>query len=127
MRDQSLAHETHPRHAGPERWLTTAIVAKMLQTTRQGVQWLASEKSGQQLACEWTVTGQRLFRLQEVLRHVARRERAWAQARGGWVVLRSKRRVRPGEWRQPSLFGPRLRLVDLAGAKYASAKRRQCA
>ena len=85
------------------QWLTTADVARMLEVTRQGVQWLARTGA---LPYEATTSGQRLFREHDMLRVVARR----ATAR---LVGRLPARPAPiGEPRQLSLFGKaRLQLV----------------
>lgn len=84
------------------QWLTTADAARMLAVSADGVIWLA--KTGR-LACERTVSGQRLFRLGDVVQLVA--QRAHARLVGRPIVAH-----RSGEPRQLSLFGKaRLRLV----------------
>lgn len=88
------------------QWLTTADVARMLERSPWSVRWLA--RTGR-LACETTQSGQRLFRLGDVLRLVD--QRAKARLRSVYVG-RSKFLSISGEPRQMSLFRARLRLVD---------------
>jgi helix-turn-helix protein len=103
MRDHILAGGLRA-YTGAPQWLTTADAARMLQMTVHGVRWLARQG---RLASEATVSGQRLFRLGDVLRLVEQR----AAARLTRVVTRPSR-TPIGEPRQLSLFGrARLRLV----------------
>jgi Helix-turn-helix domain len=59
-------------------WLTTADVARRLGLTKNGVRWLV--RTGQ-LACEWTRSGQRLWRYGEVQRCLTERADARARSR----------------------------------------------
>jgi len=103
MRTRILAEDPARRSGNGLTWLTTADVARMLEVTRHGVQWLA--RTGR-LPHEQTVSGQRLFRSGDVLRLIERR----ATAR---LVGRMPARPAPGAPRQLSLFGKaRLRLVE---------------
>ena len=97
MRDQRAAGRQ------TRAWLTTADAAEVLALTVHGVRWLA--RTGH-LPYETTGSGQRLFRLADVLRLLEQRARARlapvppAPAAGG------------GEPRQLALFGrARLRVV----------------
>ena len=68
----------------PKRcWLTTADAARMLQVTVYGVRWLAQSRH---LAGERTLSGQWIFRSEDV-------ERAMVQ-RGRWRVQRRSERLR---------------------------------
>lgn len=108
MRTRILADLDTRWQASPESphhsvWLTTADVARMLELTSEGVRDLVRR---QQLVCQRTRAGWRLFRFGDVQRLAERRMTA---------RLTGKLRVQPrarGEPRQLSLFGSaRLRLV----------------
>lgn len=82
-------------------WLTTGDVARMLERTPRGTRWLADD---QQMVCERTVNGQRLYRKTDVQRLVERRAEARLK---GVKVLRPRRMGSRDGPRQLSLFGPR--------------------
>ena len=87
------------------RWLTTVDAARMLAVSTEGVIWLAN--NNRLPVYDRTTSGQRLFRLGDVLRLVEQRAKARLMGTRPVVVGRS------GEPRQLSLFGKaRLRLVD---------------
>jgi hypothetical protein len=96
MRDQSV----------PERWLTTADAARMLDLTADGVRWLARQG---RLPYERTPAGQRLFLQADVLNAV--QHRACARVRRQLRVIRLPSKT-GGAPRQLPLFGPGLQLVD---------------
>jgi len=94
-------------------WLTTADVARLLNVTPQWVRWLARQGD---LPCEITEAGQRIYRRADVRRVLI--ARVEAEARSGPAKLRvvRVRMLKAGlEPRQPSLFGPRLKLVRWTG------------
>jgi hypothetical protein len=86
----------------------------MLQVTRNGVRWLVRE---QQLACEWTHSGRRLFRRGVVRQLVDQRAEARILSRAAHLVAVRPRMVRAGlEPRQLALdFSARLKLVRSRG------------
>lgn len=105
----------------PATWLTTGDAAKMLHVTRQGVRWLVEDD---QLHCEWTHAGQRIFRQGEVLRLVATRATARIARRDERLAAVRVRmlRVDVDEPRQLALdFRAHLRLVGARGKGRAIA------
>lgn len=99
-------------------WLTTADVARLLNVTPQWVRWLARHG---ELSCEITEAGQRIFH-RSTVRHVLI-ARAEAEARSRPAQLKAVRvqMLKAGlEPRQPSLFGPRLKLVRWTGGSERS-------
>lgn len=89
-----------------EETLTSIEVARMLEVSSWSVRWFAREQ--QITPCATTARGWRLFWKSEALRLVFRR----AEARRHRVTaLRPKKIGVPGEPRQMSLFGPKLRVV----------------
>lgn len=90
-------------------WFTTADVARALQVTSRSVRRLAD---AEQLTCERTVSGLRIFRHVEVLRLVE--QRAKARLRGVRQLRPKKRGPREGP-RQLSFFSPQLRIVGGRG------------
>lgn len=77
MRTESVARS--PRKS---QWLTTADVAQLVGVSDSGARWLARHG---RLPYETTPSGQRLFRLDDVLRLVERRQQ---RALFGHVQLR---------------------------------------
>jgi len=119
MSESSLANltawdSTVPNSPPDQRWLTTGDVAKMLQLSTEGVRELV--RVGR-LACEWTVSGVRIFRQGLVMRLVE--QRATERIRSRSAMLRAVRpqMLRVGiEPRQLSLdFSARLQLVGSRG------------
>jgi len=84
------------------QWFTTGDLARAIERTRQGATWIANQEK---LPCQRTPTRQRLYRKEDVLQLLKRRNEA---------RLRNMRALRPkkygvdGEPRQLSFFGPRL-------------------
>jgi len=112
MRSCILAETYRPRD--DDEWLTTGDVAKVLQTTREGVRWLVREK---RLTCERTRSGVRLFRRGTVRRLAIARADARLRRRAEQLAALRPRMLRVDiEPRQLSLdFSARLKLVGSRG------------
>lgn len=81
-------------------WYTTADLSRAIERTPRGARWIADQE---QLACQRTLSGQRLFRKADVIRLVEKRA---AKRMARVNALRVKRQGVPGEPKQLALFGP---------------------
>ena len=93
------------------QWLTTADAACVLERTVHGVRWLA--RTGQ-LPYESTGSGQRLFRLADVLRLVDQRARARLTVAPATAAI-------AGEPRQLALFGKARLRIEVTKARLSDA------
>jgi hypothetical protein len=86
-------------------WLTTATVARMVERSPRWVRWLARHD---ELPCELTDAGQRLFRRDTVMAYLERRARVHQQSRHERLAALRPKMLRCSiEPRQLSLFGTR--------------------
>jgi DNA-binding transcriptional MerR regulator len=90
-------------------WMTTAVVAKRLDVTRQWVNALARQGD---LPFERTESGQRMYRRSDVRRVAQAREDARARTRPMQLRIVRRRMLKtPLKPRQMDLFRPRLQVV----------------
>jgi hypothetical protein len=89
--------------ASESRWLTTSGAARMLQISTEGVRGLVR---AEELVCEWTESGQRLFQRSEVCRCLLQRAKSRIRSRQELLAAVRPQMLRVGEPRQA-----RFRLV----------------